>query len=1275
MPADCQAVLLATNHTQLLLEDNCVDNITMITTNRLRSEYKTWIDSLNVSYNDEQVMQFIAAIKGVNEARAAYTFEMFARFVQSVALQRGKTIPKAVDGALHILHLPKGSGNFKNIPNHKVSDHKQWKIIFKVLKKRIRPLLFLKDVKGKNIQLQVTENYNDFKDSFSIDQQLVIKGFLNSDLQAGSWNKEQQHLAEQDWTVIKNIFYGVNKSSNYNLNSKTRTYLLETFADYFDKEDSYILSGPLPKKPGILHFGLYYKYKQYISTNSKLAKNWENYLYRIENIYHDVFVGIIVSLHHLRASILDYDFIEKHFVIRIPQGSELSNWKYTNSAAAKYLALSLHGLEYMIGDKATLDLGKLWDFYIENPHEDLININHQSNQIRPIKLEVEIDPKGLKKTMVFYWNMPAGVVASAMHDDMNELLCRSGSGGRYYESALLATSNISRQSTSMRGRFKKLKLSDVQSFSDAEGNNNGRLISHNQPESDLSETITAEMDNLEGIVEKVYIDEMKYAFNNFSKEYTRAIKNIVNYGGAGFASLSLTNQANKYSHLLTILTKRARNEAARKEIWKLILSIGTAQCKSSPTSVIITPWHPLRLAELSIKTRLAIKTMLHIIDSDILDISRSDLLLRQINKDLTSTYFPEQCVCQDVNGKPLLLTATESNYGYTLCEDVETKGSSYAYVTKELVLKHSSKITRRICSYYLQLNSLPKKDFTKRRIRTLSQIVDGQVFSEDDTSRSFNIVSLVDVLSKHSSLVWKNTPIDYNPELLGHIPSRVSIRRQSHVNDKVTTIYLTSPYQPLESQIYLNTLYNYLEGSNARNMNVIPALELNFGNTLIRDFLKRIHTLGEWVVIYDSFIDHKQLQNNGFQIINQRMKDKFDRDITVSTTVNSTSLHKNLEQRIQWIDDSILHKYPTVISKLIAEASQITDNLVLMAALDSVHAGELLGLVLSKEAMKLHLGKSNYPIGWFSLDNCSSWFGRPYEQIADIMALSPRFDVDGKPFLNVFISETKFVSDDRNHVLTKSMDQLISTVDRISKMLGNIHGHKSIERELLLNLLGDLMIDGIEPFKPFKGCKWDLYKWSTEVRNDNIPIKLSGLSHIFLTKGNDVVRATLQNSDKTINCSQCTYSKAAVRVAIEAFASGKEFPVFNYYHSLISNPSLYTAAVSNQYDHQLPVVNDLVIDDNFSATNDSMKIDWFLETKMLLMKALQRFEMSAESLGETILTPNTAMYLFKGSDSLTVANVLKRNKDLLPSHTLWASNVSASFGEVIIVIVRQNPQS
>ena len=134
--------------------------------------------------------------------------------------------------------------------------------------------------------------------------------------------------------------------------------------------------------------------------------------------------------------------------------------------------------------------------------------------------------------------------------------------------------------------------------------------------------------------------------------------------------------------------------------------------------------------------------------------------------------------------------------------------------------------------------------------------------------------------------------------------------------------------------------------------------------------------------------------------------------------------------------------------------------------------------------------------GWYFLDDFATWFGQKEERIADIMAIAPCFK-DGLPILKLAISEAKYVASEGYQAhRRKSAQQLIETVNRISRALDS--GKSRIDKDIWLHRIGDLMIENMEPANDLPVGGWGLHKWSEEVRLGNVPVFVEGFSHVFV---------------------------------------------------------------------------------------------------------------------------------------------------------------------------------
>ncbi len=613
--------------------------------------------------------------------------------------------------------------------------------------------------------------------------------------------------------------------------------------------------------------------------------------------------------------------------------------------------------------------------------------------------------------------------------------------------------------------------------------------------------------------------------------------------------------------------------------------------------------------------------------------------------------------------------------------------------------------------------------------------LDASDLPDDDSIRAADLVALQDVIARNADVVWKKAPVERHPALIDHVPHSWSRRRPVSPVDNSTSVYLAAPVQPKVGQVYLNAVQNYLLGDNARSGNVIPAREVNFSDPEISDVFKNAHRIGEWVVNFDELVDRRLLANNNVQVIRHIHDRSVDRNITVSTTSKPRLLQTLLRQRLDRIDPSILSTHGDApIGKLIDEATALSGHVVMRAARYGHFANELLGVVLSMDKLRSGLGDQDLPIGWYFLDDYASWFGQREEQIADIMAIAPRFE-NGEHVLRIAIAESKFVTSQgyKSHA-RKSAKQLEETILRLGRALDP--SHKRVDRETWLHRLGDFIIEGMEPVDPALFDGWDLHRWSDELRQDNVRIILAGFSHVFVHDDIEYVDAgePMPLSGMS-HCHQQVFDKPSVASALRSFAAGaapaeegdKETGdawraalvsvaegAREEYAGSAAKPAEEKDRTEDKVDTETEAAPETADTGHTEAPQESAVdspqpaddqpgppstpdllaadskwpsvglLNWIGEEtaqndeeaeKWLkdIVSALQRALRGYDMTAELIgsrLTPNAALVRFRGSDDLTLPKVERRRQELLTSHAINVINVLAAPMEVIIMVAR-----
>lgn len=1144
------------------------------------------------------------ALQAANETHAARTIESFADFVLAIAegiSSKGLPLQKAVDNALPSLRFPRYAGYFDRISEKKRTSKSEWAKIFRKLHSRIRPLLVRENERGDSITEQLYNNFSEIKDRLEKTECDAIQDFLDADLSLDLWTTSQNNIVGLDWRTISDLFEGVTKTATLSLGDRTIKFFDDEFDDQLDGDERTLLATSFPKDPSDDLKQFFDTHREHLARDKKLSSSWEKYIYRNPQTYQDFLVGLLATIHQLRERTDDDELSSNKLSVHIPRSREKSFWRGKNARVARYFAFRYRGLDILLGQDVELDFGKLDEFYFPKPDNDIAKVSSGSRDARTLKFEVALDPNGVNTKLIFFWEMPVDAIATSMADDLISIANLDDSDA-LLPTADIARQTISAKGGIQRIALDDVNtVRDVANGNDGklvdpnkESGDLGsafldaldslfRILEPTHSAAILTAFIDFRNRYTEAIRDWVTEDGRGLASDAF-------IQQAESYGQL---LLELNNSANNDLAREQLWTKILRigvadvgagAPAAIVAPWHPLrlteISIKARQTADLIQKVLYAKENDIYRADLlfgqvqlELQSNYYPEVCIGFDDDQAILLgaanTRYDYTLceppqKRINSDGDDALDIEPGVAarafSAVGEQYLsLLPHERSNFSVVLynaeskalpgaiASELSSKVEQENELQCDLLLTHSNpKQMRRI---YEQQNvavseasgSLMASDAARNFLSRLRVgFLDATDLPEDDIARTADLVALQDVVARNAKLVWKKAPGDRHPDLVEHLPARWSRRRPVGLADTATTVYLASPAQPLVGQAYLNTIQLYLEGDNALPGDVIPAREVNFRDSDIGDVFQQTHRIGEWVVNFDELVDRRLLTNNGVQVIRHIHDRNVDRNIIVSTTSKPRLLHALLRERLDRLDPNIFATTgPQVIDRLIAQASDLSGQVVMRAARYGHYANELLGIVLSMEEIRSDLGGTSLPIGWYFLDDFASWFGQREEQIADIMAIAPRVE-DGVPVLMVAISEAKYVTSRgyKTHA-KKSAKQLEETAARIGRALDPKHNR--IDREIWLHRLGDFMIEGMEPFEPSFMNDWDLHKWSDEVRQGNVTIKLAGFSHVFVHDDDDYVDAGGSTPLKGMpHCVQQVFDKPRVTNAFREFAAEKE---------------------------------------------------------------------------------------------------------------------------------------
>lgn len=370
-----------------------------------------------------------------------------------------------------------------------------------------------------------------------------------------------------------------------------------------------------------------------------------------------------------------------------------------------------------------------------------------------------------------------------------------------------------------------------------------------------------------------------------------------------------------------------------------------------------------------------------------------------------------------------------------------------------------------------------------------------------------DIVFSQDVIARRARLEWY--AVGARPAEPDLNPARWSRRRPAAIGDMKSVVYLCCPVQRREGWEMLTAVATFFKGDwdGDGQTRLLPARQLDFQDPITARIFEETHNLGTWVVNYDELLDRRQLVEQGVRVIRYKQSATQGRNLVISSRAPLGLLRSMVLGRLRDLALGLSEaELASLAERFIADANDLSGDIVLRAAKRGRSASELIGLVLSRFLLRYELGQEQYA-GWYFLDDYAAWLGQREEQIADLMALAPVETADRERRLIVVVSEAKYV--DASGVAEKrkeSHKQLRDTLRRIggavlmrSESEGEAAPESSpsrLDRGVWLARLSDMLVDGVR-FPA--GASLDLPEWRRAIREDTCPVEIRGYSHVFVS--------------------------------------------------------------------------------------------------------------------------------------------------------------------------------
>lgn len=622
----------------------------------------------------------------------------------------------------------------------------------------------------------------------------------------------------------------------------------------------------------------------------------------------------------------------------------------------------------------------------------------------------------------------------------------------------------------------------------------------------------------------------------------------------------------------------------------------------------------------------------------------------------------------------------------------------------QVVLRHTDEeqlrdLYQQIVMRELENDSLHASEATRdfmSRLR-ISIMVNQQAPALSDDGPPFDIVFCHDVVSRQAELGWVDVArVTRASQEID--TAQWSRRKPIGRGDRDAVMYLTCPAQTAAGWIFLDTLSALVEGqlalsARSREHCRIPTRRTDVQSELTRQILDETHRLGNWVVNFDDLLDRRQLLNNQIKIIRYKHAAEGGRSLIISSRASDSLLRATLRGRLRTLalgyDNDQLDE---ITQRLIADANTVSGDIVLRAARRGTNASELIGVVLSKYLVEHELGPER-PVAWIFLDDYASWLGQDEKRIADLLCLAPRIGDDGEPWLDIIVTEAKYIgATSVNAKAEHSARQLKDTLSRLESAL--LSDEVPADRDIWLARLSEMLLDGLRD----RGD--DTIDWRTAIRDGRCRVNLRGYSHVFCHGASDLAAGlpdTVTGVVGTKTGHQERFGPATLGALVTSYAdradptplrqidkdqptSAARVPAPDKVPEPSVQPDPEESSVPAEPEISTPIVKETAISTG-SRFRDLLlawyEADghggddqaWLDDVSQRCRNALLRYGMSAK-LEQSILTPNAALLKFKGSDDLTVSKVEAKATELETTHGIELFSVRAEPGRVSLSVRR-----
>lgn len=636
-------------------EDQSLKEFIRIGADELKASPEHWVSSAceNLTVTGEHKTWWEKAIAGLCELRIVSVDRLAAYVVQTRELIRSEGLPVglALGQSLPALRFPKDSTLFDRIREGKRTHKSAWKNEFNRIYRKNACFL------QKQSTSQLLLNEDDLRSSFTKvrdeipeEHHSTIEDFIGS---SSGWNQEAEALSKCEWEDVRPLFDGLRRVK-LNLGEATVAFYDERSPDLISEEDHEYLQllakRPKANDPIDDDYAFYDSHRNEIKEDRKLRSAWDKFIFGRPRECTDFIVGLAASIESLFNQSAGAKKRTLHIRCDSATKRELRD---LNINAGEYFAQRYAGVKSLLGKRVKWQVGKLFEFpdlvreWRKSPKARLNRSQAKAALQLKFILEVEVDTlegDTQSSSTQLIWMFDPDAVTSEFVGDWRRL-----------QEKALVRCQTDLDPISSKGHYQAIDLSNVKTFVPSYDRNRGSFVAVYRKERDI-EVVWRE--NLcsalrQGLISEHTKHRLENQFRVFAEEYINAIRG---FSETGLAEGALMRQVSLYADLLMTVCRDAPGDSNRKLLLRPLLEIGAVAINADVTTVVIAPWHPLRMAAIARKAQLVGDLIQRLLEEEQVEFGDQRLYFKELVRELEHPFYPEVVLGWDDNEAKLLAT-------------------------------------------------------------------------------------------------------------------------------------------------------------------------------------------------------------------------------------------------------------------------------------------------------------------------------------------------------------------------------------------------------------------------------------------------------------------------------------------------------------------------------------------------------------------------------------------------------------------------------------------